>query len=229
MVSGRPANETIPDASRCQKTKRNGERCNNRAKLGNRFCYVHIVPANRKRADERAKDARVIGELRRFAIDPLPDGVEMTGQAQLAIELRRTAAWIAFCEAQLQKLEHERDFVYGLVAVESSSKVSEGTGEKGQAIDGHEATTTERHEAKVNVWVERLDWNRTHMLKITKQWIDAGYEAARLELETRTVEMFFTTMNRAIAALGHDLDDPRVMDVINAAISGVAANKAISA
>jgi hypothetical protein len=165
--------------------------------------------------------------MRRFAIEPVDDGPDMTGQAQLAVELRRTVAWIRFCEAQLQKLDSERDFVYGLVAIETSAASEDGTAPDGTPVDKVSSNRTERYEAKVNVWVERLDWNRAHMLKITKQWIDAGYEAARLELEARTVSMFFETMNAVIATLGHDLDDPDVQAAIETTIVAIAERESV--
>jgi hypothetical protein len=224
MARGRQPNRIPADAERCDKIRKNGERCLNLRYSGSHLCWMHIPPPNRKRAKERATDIEVRQQMHRFAIEPVEDGPEMTGARQLSMELRRAVAWIRFCEAQLQKLPDERAFVYGLVSLETGTDSEEGeTGESGSRSERNITKTTNRivEAARPNAWVELLNWNRVQMTRLVKIWIDAGFEAARLELEIATVDRFFAAINSIVAGLGHDPDDPKVIDVITSAIDRV--------
>jgi hypothetical protein len=225
MPSGRVSGKIPEDSARCAKIKRDDQRCKNPHLPGTAYCYPHTPPPNRKRAAEKATDIRIREEMLRFAIEPVEDSPEMTGQRQLSYELRRSVAWIRFCEAQLQKLPDERAFIYGVTSLETASESESGDTGEGKGGSGKRDITKSRtrvvESAAPHGWVVRLEWNRAQLTRLCKIWIDAGFEQARLELEIATVDRFFTAINTIVSGLGHDVDDPKVIEVITASIERV--------
>lgn len=187
---------------------------------GNDACRQHINPAAMRNAEHKAKGIRIGRELDKWGLQPVPESPETNGAAQLSLELRRTIAWINFCERQINALESERDFVWGITASESTSGSEAGTSD-GKDVDKTTNATVERYESKINVWVERLDWNREHMLKITKQWLDAGFEAQRLNLERSQIEQLGRVLDLVVMGLGHNVGDSHVREVIRSALTVV--------
>lgn len=161
--------------------------------------------------------------MQRYEIAPVPESDVTNGASQLQIELRRTMAWVAFCEAQIQKLETEREMIFGLAGTEFTESEESGT-EDGEDKHTQSETRVTRYEAAYNGWVNLLNWNRGHLLQITKQWIAAGFTQQRLELERAQVGILAQVIDRLVIDLGHDATDPATGAIVRDAINAITAS-----
>lgn len=139
------------------------------------------------------------------------DDPEGRGDMALAAELRRTIAWIRYCEDQIEALggavPQADDVLADILA--SPALVSRETR---RGLERDEATdlVIERLEVGVGVWEEKLRWNRQHLAGLTKQWIAAGFEARRLELAERTMDALERAIDGVLSDLGLNPRDATV-------------------
>lgn len=215
------------NSPRCTRIIGSGRRCKNPALVGYDFCRMHGGSLPRvKQKNEILKAARDSAIRPIDANDP-----ESRGDFALANELRRTIAWIRFCEANLAALgaspEPDADTddaladVLGGLGIVSRRAVS-GM-ERGEETDLVETN----YAAGVSVWEEKLRWNRAHLATLTKQWIAAGFEARRLELAERTVNAFEKAQEGILRDLGIDTRNADVRAVIQRRLSEVAGSSEI--
>lgn len=151
---------------------------------------------------EKAADARAIERMRKLRIPPIAESDrEARPDNALAMELRRTVAWIRFCEDKITELSDDEALIFG---------ITERRSERGTRDDADVDVSTLVESAAINGWVERLDFNRKHLLAVTKQWIDAGFEERRLRVEERALDRLETAIDSIVADLGLN---PRSADV----------------
>lgn len=140
---------------------------------------------------------------------------EARGDIALAVEIRRTVAWIRYCERQIERLGGDvpeaddalADVLGGLGLV--SRETTEGI-ERDEQTD----LTVRKYAAGVGVWEEKLRWNRAHLATLTKQWIAAGFEAKRLELAERTLDSLQAAIDGVVRDLGGNPRDPTIRAMI---------------
>ena len=207
-------NLALNGAARCEKTTRHGEnagnRCKNPALVGRKVCKSHggSLPTE-KRKSEMAKIERA------EAIRPLKrDDPRVRGDSALAEELARTLAWIDFCEDRLNELgaavTYDDEMAPGLSAVLAGLQLVS----RERIGAGEWPGTNETEMVTVNVWEEKLRWNRAHLTVLTKQWLAAGFEARRLEMARSTTERIVAAIDGVVRDLGLNPGDPAVRRII---------------
>lgn len=212
---------TVPENRRCTAIVRHGinagERCSKPANVGIEKCRSHggTLPGNVKKSAlaklERESAVRGVRAIE-------ADHPEARGDTALEFELRRTVGWIHYCEDRIADLggpatsnSREADLAsvlggLGLVARETVSGV-----ERGEVTE----MTTERFASGIGVWEEKLRWNRAHLVGLTKQWIAAGFEAKRLELAMRTLDVLELAIDGIVRDLGHNPRDADVRRIVH--------------
>lgn len=202
---------------------RRGERCLNPHLPGIGQCRYHggTLPQNA----EIARNTRLDDAVRRARV-PLIDAndEEATGDGAIAGEIRRTVAWIRYCERMIDDLESDSDVIWGMS--ERETKVSTGkpvvTRQNGKIESSDDSYEITRYGASINGWVARLEWNRQQLLRVSKIWIDAGFDAKRIEIEQHYVEMLDRAIVMAMVSMGHSASDPAVRKAIYDALMAVA-------
>lgn len=209
----------VRNAEQCEATARGtGRRCQKPALVGTTVCRTHggSLPSVRDRS-RIAREERERGNLERRlnlrGIDP--DDPEARGDVALAAEIRRTVAWIRYCEDQILALGGDvPDAPDALADVLGSVGLVSRETRSGMERDEATDLTIERFEAGVGVWEEKLRWNRSHLAGLTKQWIAAGFEARRLELAERTLDALERAIDGVLGDLGLNPRDPDVRATI---------------
>jgi hypothetical protein len=168
----------------------------------------------------KAKSAqfREARDMEKRGIGPVSEeDPEGRGDVALATEIRRTIGWIRYCEDQINALggpeprgaadDPLAERLGGLQLVSDEHATGE---ERGEDTD----LRTKKWSAGVNVWEEKLRWNRAHLATLTRQWIAAGFEARRLEIQTRTLDILERTIDGILSDLGHNPRDPDTRAVV---------------
>lgn len=211
----------LTDERRCvAKSHQSGQRCGNAALIGITLCRIHHRGTTQRK--EATAVAKVRGTMATYAILPVGESdPEARGDQALGVEIRRTVAWIRFCEHQIQLLQSADEMIYGLVSeTEEESSESGVRDDKDVAIAARKRIRAQA--AQLNGWVDRLEWNRKHLANLTKQWISAGFEAKRLELETIAFERIDAMLTEVVRQLGHDPNDPNVRQLVAQSLLGIA-------
>jgi hypothetical protein len=222
----------LPDELRCTAlAKGTGNRCRKPAMSGLEVCRTHggATPA----ALAKSRAAREATRMARRSIAPLDESdPEGRGDNALAYEIRRTVSWIRYCEAQIERLGQVR--LREATPAELAQYASEARDPLADALSGgvseiedthgeERGERTELHREKwtagVNVWEEKLRWNRAHLKDLTRQWINAGFEQKRLEILERTVDLFERTLDGILRDLGHNPHDAEVRRILRDRLS----------
>jgi hypothetical protein len=221
----------VPDEARCTvRTRSSGERCKNPALAGTGVCRNHggSLPSVRAKS-EVFKAQRVTREHAPAAIDA--DDPEGRGDLALGMEIRRTIGWIRYCEDRIAELgatraahsaqaaadEDVADALGGLQLAEQETQ--HGT-ERGEET----SLSREKWSSGVNVWEEKLRWNRHHLAALTKQWINAGFEAKRLEIQGRTLDVLEKAIDGIVRDLGRNPRDAEVRAIVRRRLEQAAGN-----
>jgi hypothetical protein len=198
-------------APRCTRIKSDGERCKQAALVGVNVCRYHggTLP-NVRRKSEIAKVQREFEKSELRAIKA--DDPEARGDMALSMEIRRTVAWIRFCEDRIAELIGESPM--SPEGILDADALSWGVTER-QSVGASEFPGINTKEAAgVNVWEEKLRWNRAHLAALTKQWINAGFEARRLELASRTLDVLEKAIDSIVRDLGHNPRDAEIRRIV---------------
>lgn len=163
------------------------------------------------------------------------DDPEARGDVALAVEIRRTVAWIRYCEAQIERRGGELPPDTGVDSIDSavasdtalaayfeelrltSREITTGQ-ERGELTD----LLHERYAAGIDTWEEKLRWNRSHLANLTRQWIAAGFEAKRLEMLGRTIDRLQAAIDSMLRDLGHNPHDADVRAIVARRIADAA-------
>lgn len=205
-------------ANKCAARRNKGRtQCTEEAELGQKFCTNHL----KMFAMRNLSKVRQVEEVERKEFRPNSAAIlvkaglisnedaEANGAFALMMEIRRTVARIRFCDVKINELEDD-EMVWGTTRVQDE----EGYREKGP-ISVHTVTK----ESAVSQWVLLQRWERTHLAKLSKMWIDAGFEQKRLDLQARTVEGLNTAIREIITGLGRDPYEVGVKKVVSRALS----------
>lgn len=166
---------------------------------------------------------------RRARIEPISrDDPEADLLEAIAVEHRRTIAWIRFAEAQINALETDRDLVWGVgstsASSEHSTESSTGT-DAGEDRDVETVRTLQRHaerfDARISQWIEILNWNRRHLLDITTKMLAHGVDVRRLQLDTVLVDGLVGVIDFVLRELGRDPADPATRAIVRKAFDSV--------
>lgn len=206
--------DELTDEQRCTRIKADGERCKNPKTRGYDECRPHVGVAPTQLA--YAKRVRVVEQMRKLRIPMIGNDDEeiRDAAALLRAEIRRTVGWIRFCEDKITALDDDDALVWGKVSEEAEDGVRE---------DKAVAISKVTYGAGANTWLAKLEWNREHLAKLTKMWIDAGFEEARLKLETRALDEFTAAIDAIVADLGFDPNSADVRASVHARLVAVAA------
>lgn len=213
----------LPDEQRCQaKAKGTGVRCQKPRMSGLTVCRTHGGATPTAVAKSRKARETIRMERRRSIAPVRADSDEARGDGALSMEIRRTVGWIHYCEDKIAELEgprlaapppSEAGFEDPLAAGLSWGRTERETMtgvERGEPTE----YAKEKWSAGVNVWEEKLRWNRAHLKDLTRQWIAAGFEAKRLEILQRTLDLFEKTLDGIVRDLGHNPRDAQVRRII---------------
>jgi hypothetical protein len=219
------------DADRCTRIKKSGERCGNWALAGVTVCKYHggTLPSVRAKSEVFKAQRETEKHAPRAISHDDPEG---RGDLALGMEIRRTVGWIRYCEAQIALLgapragesaqeaadEDVSDVLGGLQLAEQETQ--HGT-ERGEET----ALSREKWTSGVNVWEEKLRWNRHHLAALTKQWINAGFEAKRLEIQGRTLDVLEKAIDGIVRDLGRNPRDAEVRAIVRKRLEQAATEK----
>lgn len=222
----------VQNAEQCEAYARStGRRCQKPALTGVTVCRSHggTLPSIRAKS-QKAREEREREDLEaRINLRGIsPDDPEARGDVALAAEIRRTVAWIRYCEDQIEALGGDVPQAPDALAdvLGSVGLVSRET-RSGMERDESTDMVIERFEAGVGVWEEKLRWNRNHLASLTKQWIAAGFEARRLELAERTLDELEHAINGVLTDAGLNPRDPELRASIKKRIIEVATRPSI--
>lgn len=209
----------LPDDGQCTANTRAGARCRAPSLIGVQVCRMHGGALPKVAAKSaREKQRRELELLSKSTgIRPIDkNDPEARGDVALAVEIRRTVAWIRFCEDQIERaggdVPQAPDALADVMSTLKLSKRETVSGyERGEAV----STKSEVWSAGIDVWEERLRWNRSHLTGLTKQWINAGFEARRLELASRTLDVLEKAIDGIVRDLGHNPRDIAVRQIVS--------------
>lgn len=171
----------------------------------------------------RSEVVRVNRLIERTDVAPIPENdPESAGHTALSMEIRRTVGWIRFCEDRIADL-----LLDGAPLAEDdlldTDALSWGVVSR-ESIGATEFPGVNTREAAgVNVWEEKLRWNRDHLSKLTKQWINAGLDAKRLELRSRTLDVLESAIDAIVRDLGHNPGEASTRAIIATRLRAAAA------
>lgn len=184
--------------------------------VGINVCHYHggSLPALRQKS-EVAKQERE--QIRRGVAAIGKEHPEARGDTALEAELRRTVGWIHYCEDRIADMGgpepvdgRESDLANVLGGLQLVSRETVSGEERGEPTN----TVSEKYASGINVWEEKMRWNRAHLAGLTKQWIAAGFEAKRLELAERTLNVLEKAIDGIIRDLGLNPRDPETRRII---------------
>lgn len=123
-------------------------------------------------------------------------------------EVHRTAGIVAWLDAKVQTLE-EKEMIFGV----TEKHIKEATEFSGTDV---------KMQAAPNVWVELHHKERKHMVAVCKAALDAGVAERQVKLAETQGQQLVTVISEMLTRLGHDLADPKVLDVLRAVLSKAA-------
>lgn len=182
------------------RNRKTGELCETTAVAGTPYCQGH-GKFNSKVTRSHAK-AKALTTMQRFVE---PYGGDIDPVSVFESEFRRTLGRIRWIDQQLAALDSEDDLIWGLTKEEEVNATE---------YDG----TNRTYEARVHLLVEMQNWERKHLLDMEKVWIAARMDEQKLNLMKRYVEATYTSVVRAVTALGLDPTDPKVQEALSAAL-----------
>lgn len=191
----------IGASRRCKATKPGSEgkiRCKKAAMVGLDVCRRH--GGGTPNAKKASNKAQVLTTMQRFV---RPYQGDLNPVSAFEMEFRRTLGRIAWYDEQLANLRFDddaQDLIWGMTKHETAT-----------GADGIPNTT---YEARINILEEMQRWERKHLLDMEKVWISAGLESARLDLMRTYVDQTYDLTMRALRALGIDVKDPKVRDIM---------------
>jgi hypothetical protein len=211
-----------PGAKRCGSLTALGKRCKNPALIGTEVCRKHggSLPSVKAKSE-------IVKRSREFGIAPIDaDDPESRGDIALAVEIRRTVAWIRYCEARIEAaggaVPSDAAAEAALADILGGLQLISHTTVSGVERGDETSLETSVYGHGINVWEEKLRWNRAHLATLTKQWIAAGFEARRLELQERTINAFEKAQHGILSDLGLDFRNPEVRAVVKKRIAEAA-------
>lgn len=221
-MARKPLGES-PDG-RCTYVKRDGERCKKPSMPGVRVCNTPSHGASLPSVRNKSQMARLERQYEASGspIAPIPaDDPEARGDVALATNIRRCVAWIRFCEAQIEALAGHR--VESEWSPEADTALADVLGDL-RLISREESAGTERGEqtsltvekygAGIDVWEERLRWYMSTLERLTKQWINAGFEAKRLDMQSRVLDRLERAVDGIVRDLGANPRAPQTRAII---------------
>lgn len=188
------------DASpRCAaRSKASGERCKAPAVFGIRVCSKHGGGA--PNATKKSVRLRTISKMQKFVQPLMANDPEANPVTAFETEFRRTLGRIRWYDEELGRIEIE-DLTWG--------KTQEET------IGATEfAGTNTKYEAKANAIHELQFRERRHLIDMEKIWLGAKFEQAKLDMQRAYVTQLDVALTDILTALGHEVTDPRVRQVV---------------
>lgn len=180
--------ENTPERTRCVAHRREtGDQCKSPAILGSTVCPKHGGSAPQVRLAAEAVQIRA--RLEKFTEGEPLNSRLMSPVAALEWEFARIIGRIKWYDERISELAREKDLWWGLA--------------KKEKIGAAEYTGTNRtYEARENMLLKLQNDERTRLERLSKIWIDAKFEAARLEVNGQ----FAGAVNRAVREVLRSLD-----------------------
>ena len=165
-------------------------------------CKLHggATPSGRKAAQR---------EQARQAVELYGLPVETDPHQALLDEVQRTAGHVEWLGQIVRGLE-ERQLTRGVT----------------KTVEHADGTRVVEARAAVNVWLKLYQDERDRLVRVAKAAIDAGVAERQVRLAEAQAQRIAQTVSAILRDLGHDLNDPRVRDVVRARlIEGTAAER----
>jgi hypothetical protein len=174
--------------------------CRRPALPGSIWCRTH----GGKAGLDVSNRSKTLTRMQRFAA---PYEGHLDPMSAFETEFRRTLGRIAWYDDQLARLKKPKDVIWG----KTKHEVKTG---------GEDAGTTVTHEARVNGFLELQNWERKHLLEMSKVWISAGLEQRKLDLMRDYVDTAYKAVLKALDLLGLDPGAPEVQEALQTALMG---------
>lgn len=200
-----PSGVVEDDNRRCTATRvRDGvrQRCKRAASIGLDVCRSHGAQLPRNAA--KSETAKLVGALRKLVEPIAADDWEANPANALLMDVRRCIAAIRYLDEKIEFMSEEA-LTYGLAFKESTSGIVDNKWQE---------STTRRYERGMNTIVVQRMEERKHLLALTKVWIGAKLDVARIEIEQNTVLALNSVIVNVLRSLGKDVNDPEVRRVV---------------
>lgn len=186
-----------PEKPRCSGRRSNGEPCGKWPMSGQRVCNTHggSSPQAKAAAERRLRLAGAESAVITFGLPR-----EIDPRDALLEEVYRAAGAVDWLHRQVQALTPE-DVVWG-----KAEEVEKQAGE----FPGVDTT----HRAAVNVWVELWQRERTHLVKVAKEAINAGIEERRVRLAEQQGAMLAGVIKAVLGDLNLSPEQQRLVGTV---------------
>ncbi len=206
--------------------KRTGNQCGLKAFDGAKYCEKHQAAYERhiERKQNEADNVAlgVIVPVQNEALNAAGliqhDDAEANGAYALMMEIRRTVARIRYCDRKIEELALEdpsgNNLIWGTTKVENKDGF-----EKGERV----SLGTVTKESAISQWVLLQRFEREHLLKCSKMWIDAGFEQRKLDLQVQTIDGLNRVIKNVVEGLGRSVAEEQVRRLVQRALSELVA------
>lgn len=198
-----------PIDGRCGAKTSGGGYCSKRPMTGQRRCGTHggRAPQAIAAAERRQQEAAALQAVRTFGLRR-----DVTAEDALLEELQWTAGHVAWLRDRVAELSPE-----ALVWGRTSEVAKEAT-----EFPGVDTTS----EAQPNIWLTLYQRERAHLLAVGTAVVKAGVEERRVRIAERQGVLVAGVLRGALTDLGHDLGDPRVLQVVSTRLRALAGAEA---
>lgn len=194
--------------ARASSKKSTGERCARKPAKGWNLCWQHMTDKEREMVKQAGNTVAQVEQMRRY-VNPIPvSDMEANPLVAFSMEFRRCIGLIRFYEEQVNKINDERDLVWGKVQ-EEQIQASEWPG------------LNTKWAQQENMWLTLLNKERDRLLALEKVWLAANLGAQQLELMQRVVGSLDFAVQRVLTRLGLDVNDRAVRKVVRDELSGL--------
>jgi hypothetical protein len=167
-----------------------------------------MTPKEREMVKNAGNTVAQAHEMRRY-VNPIPlADPEANPLVAFSMEFRRCIGLIRFYEEQVNKINDERDLIWGKVQ-EEQIRASEWPG------------LNVKWAAQENQWLGLLNKERDRLLSLEKVWLSANLGAQQLELLQRVVGSLDFAVQRVLTKLGIDIQDREVRKIVRDELSGL--------
>ena len=170
---------------RCDAHKKDGQRCQKKAMLGQRVCGSH---GGRSKRAKEAGLRRVQEEHARIATERFGLPQDISPSEALLEEVKWTAGHVRYLRSKVQELDEDM-LTFGVDTVKSDDQ----------------GKTERILRSKVDVWYELYLRERKHLVEVSKAAVLAGVEQRRVELAEQQGQIVAGVVRRILDGMLQEL------------------------
>lgn len=217
--------------TQCRYTaKSTKRRCSAKAFDGAKYCPRHEAAYQRAQERKRnSEDDAIMGVIVPVQNEELlaagmisHEDAEANGAFALMSEIRRTVARIRYCDIKINELA-EKDS--GNALIWGKTRVEKTNGYDGKGAISVAVVTKE---SKLSPWVELQFRERQHLSRLSKMWIDAGFEQRKLDLQANTIDGLNRVIKSVVEGLGRSVNEQSVRELVTRSLAALVADERTS-